>query len=330
MEMKKIKLGLLRNKNSENTPSTTSNKSKKILKYLSNRNLNSSKINNSTIYSNTNISKISNGLLIYPPKMHNYHFSPTKYVNFNSDIIPNLDLKEDLLKTKELYNEQNKEILKLKIKYNKLYSIHEDTLKILNSILSKVGINTNLNNLTKKEFENIKNNCDFSNISSKEKQNIKERHLISIFKAKMLEYQYLLEKKNEEISKIKNSSKISKVSKIINDNASKSLENINLTKEKQKLSEKIMYMENAVGSLSDRCIKLKKSENKNMNNIGELQNKIRSLIDEINLKDKIIEKMKIRNKEEKRILENKIKNLELENLELKREKKMSKKKTNTK
>ena len=66
------------------------------------------------------------------------------------------------------------------------------------------------------------------------------------------------------------------MSKLESDNACKSLENINLSKEKQKLNEKILSMENIMGSLNTRCQKLEKNENKNINNIGELQNKIRN------------------------------------------------------
>ena len=267
-------------------------------------------------------------------KKYNFSISPNKLLNLSSDIYPNntnnVDLlKENLLKTKEMCNEQSNELFKLKLKYNKLYQFHEDNLKILQSIINKAGINANLNNLNKEEILNLTNNCDFSNIiSQEEKENLKGKHLISCFKTKILEYQYLLDKKSEEISKIKNSSRILKMSKLESDNACKSLENINLSKEKQKLNEKILSMENIMGSLNTRCQKLEKNENKNINNIGELQNKIRNLLDEISLKDKIIEKLNkriIKNKEDNKSFEKKIKSLEQEINQFQKDKQIYKK-----
>ena len=297
METKKIKLALLRMKNNESATSNSSNKSKTILKYLGDRNLKSLKSNNSVLNSYINAYRKPNNILLYPKNKNNYLISPEKNLNFSSELLPNeknIDLlKENLLKTKEMYNEQSKELFKLKIKYKKLYKLHEENLKTLQLILEKAGVNININYLNKNEIINIINNCDFSNFEEKEKQNLKEKHLITVFKTKILEYQYLLDKKDDEISAMKNSSRISKLSKIINDNASKSLENINLFQEKQKLNEKIIHMENAMGSLTDRCQQLEKNENRNINNIGELQNKIKNLIDEIDLKNKKIEKMNI-------------------------------------
>jgi hypothetical protein len=44
-----------------------------------------------------------------------------------------------------------------------------------------------------------------------------------------------------------------------------------LSKEKQKLNEKIISMENVMGTLNNKCQRLEKNENKNINNIEELQ-----------------------------------------------------------
>ena len=327
MDTKKLKLALMKINNNESK--IHSGRSIKLP-----RNLSRKKGKTFSNYNNNN-SKITNSInSICSQKKYNFSISPNKLLNLSSDIYPNntnnVDLlKENLLKTKEMCNEQSNELFKLKLKYNKLYQFHEDNLKILQSIINKAGINANLNNLNKEEILNLTNNCDFSNIiSQEEKENLKGKHLISCFKTKILEYQYLLDKKSEEISKIKNSSRILKMSKLESDNACKSLENINLSKEKQKLNEKILSMENIMGSLNTRCQKLEKNENKNINNIGELQNKIRNLLDEISLKDKIIEKLNkriIKNKEDNKSFEKKIKSLEQEINQFQKDKQIYKK-----
>ena len=322
MDSKKIKLALLRIKLKENKSSLNSERSINIPKNLTNRNINLSK-GNSIFTNNSNLSKISKNLLsIYSQKKYNISLSPEKALNLSEDFFPNnknninIDLlKENLIKTKEMCNEQRQELYKLKLKYNKLYKFHEESLKILQSLINKAGINTNITNLTNEEILSITNNCDFSHvITTEEKENLKEKHLIYCFKTKILELQYLLDKKNDESSKIKKSSRICKLSKLESDNACKSLENINLSNEKQKLNEKIINMENAMGSLNNRCQRLEKNENKNINNIEELQNKIKNLLNEIDLKDRIIDKLnkKInKNKEQSRLTEKKINNLEL-------------------
>ena len=336
MDSKKIKLALLRMKKKDNKSSLNTERPINKSTNLSNRNINLSKGNLST-NNNKNLNRISNNLLsIYSHKKYNISFSPEKALNLSDDFFLNNNknisidlLKENLIKAKERYNEQNCELYKLKLKYNKLYKFHEESLKILQSLINKAGINTNVSNLTNEEILNITNNCDFSHIiTTEEKENLKEKHLIYCFKTRILEYQYLLDKKEEEISKIKKSSRICKLSKLESDNACKSLENINLSKEKQKLNEKIISMENVMGTLNNKCQRLEKNENKNINNIEELQSKIRNLLNEIDLKDKIIEKLnkKInKNKEESRISEKKIYNLELQINTFNEEKKSYKK-----
>ena len=280
-------------KNKEYKSSLKSDCSIKIPKYINNKNVTS------------NIKNQKSLLNIYSHKKYNISMSPEKSLNLSDDYLPSMNmnnitnidlLKERFIKAKEICNEQSNELFKLKLKYNKLYNYHEENLKLLNSIINKAGVNTN--NLSRDNISYITNNYDFSHIISKEeKKYLKEKQLISCYKTKILEYQYLLDKKNEEISKIKNSSRISKLSKLESDNACKSLENINLSKEKQKLNE-------------------------------ELQNKIINLIDEINLKNNIIDKCnkKInKNKEEYRTLEKKIKNLETEISVYKEEKRSYKK-----
>ena len=332
MDSKKIKLALLRMKKNESKGSLNSGRTIKLPKYTNLKGM--TYLGNNNNINNTNTSRISNSIFkICSRKKYNSSMSSDKMLNFSSDCFPNdnnIDLlKDNLLKTKERYNEQNSELYKLKLKYNKLYQFHEDNLKILQSIINKAGINTNINCLNNEDILNITNTVDFSHIiTTEEKENLKEKHLISCFKTKILEYQYLLDKKNEEILKLKNSSRILKLTKLESDNACKSLENINLSKEKKKLNEKILNMENVMGSLNNRCQKLEKNENKNMNNIGELQNKINNLINEIELKDKIIGKLnkKInKNKEENRIMEKKINNLENEINKYEEEKKSYKK-----
>ena len=67
-------------------------------------------------------------------------------------------------------------------------------------------------------------------------------------------------------------------------------------------------MKNVMRTLSNRCQKLEKNENKNINNIEELQNKIKNLIDELNYKDNIIDrynKIINKNRDKDRILKKK-------------------------
>ena len=307
MDSKKIKLALLRMKNNDSKNVLNSGRSIKLPKYISNL--------KGTIFSqNTSF------LNVYPRRKYNSSLSMDKVKNFSPNSLPNENnidlLKENLLKTKEMYNEQNGELYKLKLKYNKLFQLHEDNLKILQSIINKAGININIKNVNNEEVLNISKNYDFSQIiTGEEKDNLKEKHLISCFKTKILEYQYLLDKKNEEILKLKKSGRIAKLSKLENDNACKSLENINLSREKDRLNEKILSMENFMGTLNNRCKMLEKNDNKNMNDIGELQNKISNLNNEIEIKDKMILKLnrKInKNKEENKLMEIKIKTLENE------------------
>ena len=217
MDSKKIKLALLRMKIKDNKSSLNSERSINISKNLINRNFNLSKGNIST-NSNNSLNKISNNLLsIYSQRKHNIPLSPEKALNLSEDFFPisnnknmSIDLlKENLIKTKEMYNEQNHELYKLKLRYNKLYKFHEESLKILQSLINRSGINTNISNLTNEEIVNTTNNCDFSHaITAEEKENLKEKHLIFCYKTKILEYQYLLDKKNEEILELKNSSRI--------------------------------------------------------------------------------------------------------------------------
>ena len=316
MDTKKLKMSLLK-ANASNNDSKTGPLTGRLVKLPRNLNL---KKGYTGFYYNSVSNKLSSSInRICSQKKYNFP-SQEKNLNMSSDFIPNNNninskdfLKEKLLKTKEMYNEQNAELYRLRLKYNRLYHFHEDNLKILQTIINKAGINTSIKQLTNEDLVKISNKCDFSNIiSPEEKEFLKDRHLISCFKTKILEYQYLLDRKCEEISKIKNSSRITKMTKLVSDNACKSLENMNLSNEKKKLNEKLLSMENVMDCLNDRCKELEKNENKNMNNISELHIKIRSLVDEINVKEKIIERLNktiAKYKDEKISFEKKIKNL---------------------
>ena len=101
---------------------------------------------------------------------------------------------------------------------------------MLYNIMKKAGIGNDNN-------KNIIDNLDISQILTKEEQeNLKAKHLISCFKTKLFEYRNIIDKKDSELSKIKKDSRIKKLVKLENDNASKSLENINLTLEKDELN----------------------------------------------------------------------------------------------
>ena len=170
-------------------------------------------------------------------------------------------------------------------------------------------------------------NLDISQILSKEeKESLKENHLISCFKTKLLEYRNLIEQNKEEMSKMMKLSRYSKLAKLENDSACRSIENMNLSREKDILTNKIANMKTKINSLNSKCLKLKKSENKNMNNIGDLENKIQNLSSEIEIKNKIITNLtkKInKGKEEKKILSNKITYLENEIKKIESDKKQS-------
>ena len=330
MDSKKLKIALMK-LGANNNDSKVGSNTRRLVKLPKNLII---KKGNIRIFYNTN--KISNSInrICSQKKLNCNVSSPDKVLNLSSDFFPNDNnindsdlLKEKIIKTKEMYNEQNAELYKLRLKYNRLYKFHEDNLKILQNIINKTGINVNINELNNEELTNLTNKCDFSDvITNEEKDNLKEKHLISCYKAKILEYQYLLDRKCKEISKIKHSSRISRMTKLENDNACKSLENLNLNNEKKFLSEKILNMENVMDSLSDRCQQLSKNENKNMNNINELHIKIKSLKEEINIKEKIIEKLNktiSKYKDENKSLENKIKILEQEISNFQEEKKLT-------
>ena len=309
----KIALLNINNKNNERII-----KGMKFLKNTSNRNY---KLNDSDSLKNNSINYSNYGL-----KKNYLHFSLllTKYKTINIEYIQKINdnsdiLRDDLMKTKEKFKEKSNELYNLKLKYNKLNKYNIDTLKILYNLVNKSGVSPNK--------EDMLNNLDISQILSKEeKESLKENHLISCFKTKLLEYRNLIEQNKEEMSKMMKLSRYSKLAKLENDSACRSIENMNLSREKDILTNKIANMKTKINSLSNKCLKLKKSENKNMNNIGDLENKIQNLSSEIEIKNKIITNLtkKInKGKEEKKILSNKITYLENEIKKIESDKKQS-------
>ena len=282
-------------KNLENRMSkNTYNRNDKLIESVS---LNNNSINASSLFPNKKLLRFS----LSQHKYSNANLEDLQNIKENSDI-----LRDKLIKTKEKYNEKNNELYNLRLKYNKLSKYNQDNLKLLYTIMNKAGISSNK--------EDINNNLDISQILKKEEQEIlKKKHLITCFKTKLLEYRSNLDEKENEISKIKKSSRINKLLKLENDNACKNYENINLTIEKDILNRRIYNMKTIVNSLNNKCHLLRKSEDKNLNNIGELTNKIEKLSSDVKAKDKIIEdlnnKIKI-GKENKQILEIKLLNLE--------------------
>ena len=277
----------------------------KFLKNISNRNnklkKNDSLNNNSINYSNLGFRKSYLHFSLSKKNYNNISIEDFQKINDQSNI-----LRDDLLKTKEKYKEKSNELFNLKLKYNKLNKYNIDTLKLLYNLVNKSGVSPNK--------EDIANNLDISQILSKEeKESLKEKHLISCFKTKFLEYRNLIDHNKDEILKMMKFSKISKLAKLENESACKSIENINLSRDKDILSNKIANMKTKINCLTNRCLKLKKTENKNINNIGDLENKIQNLLSEIEIKDKIIlnlTKKLNKIKEEKKILYNKINHLE--------------------
>ena len=280
----------------------------KLPKNISNRN---NKITNSISFNNSSI----NASRITSNKLKNhFSLSKNKYPQLNCDNLKNNNddsdiLKDNLIKTKEQYNAKTSELTSLKLKYNQLTRFNRENLKLLYNIMKKAGIGNDNN-------KNIIDNLDISQILTKEEQeNLKAKHLISCFKTKLFEYRNIIDKKDSELSKIKRDSRIKKLVKLENDNASKSLENINLTLEKDELNNKISNLTLAMGNLNNRCYRLKRNENKNMNDIGGLMNKVQNLTNEIDTKDKAISSLtkKInKDKEENKLLENRVNNLEKE------------------
>ena len=280
----------------------------KLPKNISNRN---NKFSNSISFNNSSInaSRFSANRL----KNH-FSFCKNKYPQSNFDNIKSNNedsdsLKDNLIKTKEQYNEKTSELTSLKLKYNQLSKFHRENLKLLYKIMKKAGLGDETN-------KNIIDNLDISQIMSKEEQEtLKAKHLISCFKTKLFEYRNLLDKKDIELSKIKRESRIKKLVKLENDNASKSLENINLTLEKDELNNKISNLTLAMGNLNNRCYRLKRNENKNMSDIGGLMNKVQNLTNEMGTKNKVISSLNkkiYKEKEENKSLENKVNHLEKE------------------
>ena len=160
MNTKKLKLALLNinNKNNEKT-----NKGNKFLKYTSNRN---NKLINNASFNNSSINASN-----FVPNKRLLHFSlsQNKYTNLNLDDIQKINensdiLRDNLIKTKEKYNEKSSELYNLKLKYNKLNQYNRDNLKLLYNIMNRAGITPN-----KEEIDNNNNNnLDISQILSKE------------------------------------------------------------------------------------------------------------------------------------------------------------------
>ena len=306
MNAKKLKKVIL---NINNKSSSKIENDIKFPKNISNRN-NKLPSNSISFYNSSN-----NGSKFLPNKISlHFYISQNKYKHLNIDNLKNNNcesdlLKDNLIKTKEQYNEKNNELINLKLKYNQLTRFNRENLRLLYNIMKKAGLGVD-------NEKNIIDNLDISQILSKEEQEtLKTKHLISCFKTKLYEYKNIIDKKDIELSKIKKDSRIKRLVKLENDNACKSLENINLTLEKDELNNKISSMTLAIGNLNNKCYRLKKSENKNMNDIGGLMNKIQNLTNEIETKDKVISSLtrKIhKDKEENKSLEKKVGDLENE------------------
>ena len=299
MNMKKLKLAILNinNKNKDKNKGTKlfNNSSYRSNKLICNPSLNISSNNISNLYRNKNL-KFS---------LSQNKFSKLRIDNLQNNNDESELLRDNLMKEKERYNEKNSELFNLKLKYNKLNKFHRENLKLLFNIMNRAGIAPN--------NEDIVNNIDISEILSKEEQgNLKERHLISCFKEKLLDYRNLIDKKDKEITSIKKSARISKLTRLENENACKSLENMNLSIEKNMLNNKLLNMETIMDSLNNKFNRLKKNENKNLLDIGDLSNKVQNLSTDISEKDKIIAnltKQLNKTREENKNLEKKVKNL---------------------
>ena len=219
-------------------------------------------------------------------------------------------LKEQLIKTKKLFNEQNNELNELKLSYNRLYRYHQTILKLLEKVINKAGVNGNVNTMSPRDISEVIDGCEFNHIISNQQQKeLKEKHLITCFKTKMLEYKKTLEEKNNELYKIKDSSRYSQICKLQSENTNKSLQNRTLFYEKKKLGEKIDNMGDIIGNLNEKCLDLEKREYQNKGTIGDLQMKLQDDNNTISCKDQIIENLneKIKQlKSEKEILERKV------------------------
>ena len=226
-------------------------------------------------------------------------------------------LKEQLLKTKKLFNEQNNELNELKLSYNRLYKYHQTILKLLEKIINKAGINGNVNKMSPRDISEVIDGCDFNHIITKQQQKkIKEKHLITCFKTKMLEYKKTLEEKNNELFRIKDSSRFAQVCKLQSENTNKSLQNRTLFYEKKKLGQKIDNMGDIIGDLNEKCLNLEKKEFQNRETIDDLQMKLHDDNNTINEKDQIIENLneKIKQlKSEKEIMERKVEGMSIMN-----------------
>ena len=222
-------------------------------------------------------------------------------------------LKEQLLKTKKLFNEQNTELNELKLSYNRLYHYHQTILKLLEKIINKAGVNGNVNTMSPRDISEVIDGCQFNHIiTKKQRKELKEKHLITCFKTKMLEYKKTLEEKNNELYKIKDSSRFMQVCKLQSENTNKNLQNRTLFHEKKKLGEKIDTMGDIIGDLNEKCLDLEKKQYQNKGTIDDLQIKLQNDNNTIYEKDQIIENLneKIKQlKSEKEILERKVEGL---------------------
>ena len=152
-------------------------------KFINNQNNRNNKILINASMNNNSINITNLG--INKRRLH-FSLSNNRCSHFRNNDLENYNnysesLRDDLIKTKEQYNEKSNELYNLKLKYNKLNQFNIHNLKLLHNIMNKAGISNNK--------EDINNNLDISQILSKEeRETLKGKHLISCFKTKLLEY----------------------------------------------------------------------------------------------------------------------------------------------
>ena len=150
-----------------------------------------------------------------------YSYEPSKsyYINYNMNDLNNYDIdsiKEELMKTKNDYNQLKKLYHDLKISYSKLENENKENVKLIENLFNEGNTNRIANNVDSEENndeneteEMIKNIKE--NISKNSKMIAKEKYINQNMKIELLNLREKIKEKDIIINNLKVNSKASKM-----------------------------------------------------------------------------------------------------------------------
>lgn len=188
-------------------------------------------------------------------------------------------LKDKYLKTKSLYNEQALRLKELKLAFNKLYDINISNNKILMTIFEKAGLGSVKFENFNEVFDMI-SACDFSGI--KDLQEYKDRHLINCYRARIIEYKYLLNQKISEINYMTEKSRIAKLAKLEGECANQNIENWSLNKDRTVLMNQVQSMEDTIKKLREQISYREAEDERSQMVINSLDEKLKFTLNVLN------------------------------------------------